>query len=414
MKTWLYRIALFMLLFGTSASTFGNNYSSSLLNAMINLAPLVSLAVIVICYFSFPGFYKAIAWVLVLSVILLVLESKYEYNQFMYSYFVIKRFAYCGVALSTYYVVSKAGPLKIEYAINIIFGILFLDQILLGQIFSYNLTSETRTTLSPDALYLVIPFVYYLVRYIREYQLKYLVGSLFTFIIIAFLLHRTVISAAAVAAGIVFILAVLGKVSTTRLPIGRTLVTFAIMLVVVTPFTDLLPESKVTSFMTSISGIFSPKEDNTGSWRVEQAEYYLSQVPERPWFGWRYTGYDRGEIMENEDFPEKGTIIHSQYIDMLYNYGAFGVFINVLLMVSALFVLYRSKRTLSVDQLVLFSFIVSGMVYAISYQLPVYYWGIIGVGMYYGLYPPIDHIDAAEYVDYEEFDKQHSSSTIAL
>ena len=414
MKTWIYRIALFALLFGLSASTYGGNYDSVLLDKLTNLAPLASILIFVVYYFRLPGFYKLIAWLILLGVILLVLESKYEYNQFVYSYFVIKRFAYCAVALGTYYIVSKTGPLKIDYAIYLIFGFLFFNQILLGHIFSYNLTSETRTTLSPDALYLVIPFIYYLVRYIREHQIVHLFGSLFTFIIIAFLLHRTVITAAVVAAGVMFGLAILGKVAGSNLPIVRTLITFCLILAISSPFTGLLPESKVNSFLENINGIFSPKEDNTASWRLEQSTYYLSQVPERPLFGWRYDGYDRGEIMENEDFPEKGTIIHSQYVDMLYNYGAFGLLINVALIVSALIVLYRSKRTLSVDQLVLFGFIVSGAVYAISYQLPVYYWGFVGIGMYYGLRPPVYYHDEGEYTDSEDSNGRFSLSPVTV
>ena len=36
----------------------------------------------------------------------------------------------------------------------------------------------------------------------------------------------------------------------------------------------------------------------------------------------------------------------------------------------------------------LFGFIASGLVFAISYQLPVYYWGMVGVGMFYALHRP--------------------------
>lgn len=384
MITWIYRIALFTLLFGLSALAYGGNHGSSLLLALVNLSPLMSIAIFVFGYFRLPGLYKLLAWVLVLGVILLVLESKYEYDQYVYSYFVIKRFAYCGLALSAYYLASRAEPLKIKHAVNLIFVFFFIDQILLGHIFGYGFSSETRTTLSPDAYYLLIPFLYYLVQYLKEHRLVDLLVALFSFLLIVFLLHRTVISAAVVAAGVVVGLSVLGKVSTGGLPLSRTLVIFALLVAIASPFTGLLPENKVDAIAASLGGILSPKEDNTGSWRVEQAEYYLSQIPDRPLFGWRYEGYDRGEIMENEDFPEKGTIIHSQYIDVLYNYGAFGILLNLVLILSALYVLYRSGRTLSTDQLVLFGFIASGLVYGISYQLPVHYWAFVGVGMYVG------------------------------
>lgn len=414
--TWVYRAGLFTLLFGLSALSYAGNYDNGLLLRLVNISPLVSLAIIVTCFFSFPGLYKVIAWLLLLGVVLLVLESKYEYNQFVYSYFVIKRFAYCGAALAAYYIVGKAGPLKIQYAVYLIFGFFFVNQILLGQIFSYDLTSESRTTLSGDALYLIIPFTYYLVTYLKERRLVYLFGALFVFVLIVFLLHRTVISAVAITAGSIIVLAFLGRVSTGRLPMGRTLVLFTLILFVATPFTDLLPESKTKAFIENIAGIFSPREDNTGSWRVEQGEYYLTQVPQRPWFGWRYEGYDKGEIMENEDFPDKGTIIHSQYIDMLFNYGAFGLAINLVLLVSAMIALLRSRRTLTTDQLVLFGLMVSSLVYGISYQLPVYLWAFTGVSMYYGLHPPVasTDIDDDEPTGEEAGEAHQPAQTIVL
>ena len=107
MITWFYRLLLFVLLFGVSALVYGGNQGSSLLSAVVNGTALAGIQALVLCYFSFPRLYKVIAWALLLGVILLVLESKYNYGQFVYSYFVIKRFAYCGLALSAYYVMGK-------------------------------------------------------------------------------------------------------------------------------------------------------------------------------------------------------------------------------------------------------------------------------------------------------------------
>ncbi len=383
MITWIHRLLLFVLLFGVSALVYGGNQGSSLLSMMVNVTALAGIPALVLCYFSFPGLYKIVAWLLVLGLIGLVLESKYEYGQFVYSYFVIKRFAYCGLALSAYYVMDKAEPLKFDYVVYIIFGFFFINQILLGQIFSYSLTSESRTTSAFEAFYLVIPFLYYFVLYLKEHKLIHLFVTLFTFALIVFLLHRSVISTVVIAAGLVVGLSFVGKLAANSLPVGRTVVVFAVLLLILAPLTSLLPGNKVDGFIENLSGILDPKEDNTGSWRVEQSTYYLGQFPERPLLGWRYDGYDRGEIMENEDFPEKGTIIHSQYIDMLYNYGIAGLAINLLLIIGTLISLYSLNRTFSTEQIVLFGFIFCGLIFGISYQLPVYYWGFVGLGMYY-------------------------------
>lgn len=386
--TWIFRIALFVLLFGVSPIVYGGNQLHPWLSHVVNLTALAGIPALVLCFFRFPVFYKVIAWVLALGIILLVLESKYEYGQWVYSYFVIKRFAFCGLALSAYYVMSRVGEVKLVHAVYLIFGFYFINQILLGQIFEYSLSSDTRTTTAFESLYLVIPFLYFLVRYLKEHRLGQLGMALFTLVFIVFLLHRSVIAAAVGAAGLVLGLAVLGKLAGNRLPLGRTAAVLAVVFALTGPLLGMLPEKKMESFMESMNGLLDPKEDNTGSWRVEQSQFYLSQIPKRPLLGWRYVGYDRGEIMENEDFPEKGTIIHSQYIDQLYNYGALGLGITLVLILGTLVAMYRRNRTFTTEHLVLFGFLASGLVFGLSYQLPVYYWGFVGVGMFYGLHRP--------------------------
>ncbi|SFE65121.1 O-antigen ligase family protein [Spirosoma endophyticum] len=386
---WIYRIALYALLFGVSAIAYGGNAGSPFIEKAVNGLTLVGILALVGFYFKYPVLYKIAAWMLFLGVILLLLESKYEYNQYVYSYFVIKRFAFCGLALLAYYVVERAEPLKFSYVVYIIFGLYLINQILLGQLFSYALTAETRTTAAPDALYLVIPFVYYLVNYLKEHAISDLLKSLFTFAFIVFLLHRSVMTAAVVAAAVVIGLTAIGKLASANLPLGRTLIMLVVLVIIAMPLAGSLPGKKMEAFAESIGGIFDPKEDETGSWRIEQSEFYLSQIPARPLFGWRYAGYDRGEIMGNDEFPDKGTFIHSQYVDMLYNYGAVGLGINLLLIIGTLITIYRRNHKFTTEHAVLFSFIICGIVYGVSYQLPLYYWTVVGIGMFYGLKRPV-------------------------
>ena len=412
MLTWSYRIALFVLLFGVSALIYGGNSLNPLLDKATNGVSLIGIVALVAFYFRFPASYKVVAWILVLGVIGLLLESKYEYGQFVYSYFVIKRFAYCGLALLGYVVATQAGVLNIRYAVYLIFAFYVINQLFLGQIFSYNLTAETRSVTSNEALYLVIPFLYYLVMYLKERRIVDLLLMLFTFAFIVLLLHRSVISAAVVTIGVVAGLSLMGKLSTGGFPMGRTVATLTVLLIMLAPVISMLPGNKVNAFLENLGGILDPKEDDTGSWRLEQSEYYLSQIPDKPMLGWRYEGYDRGEIMENEDFPEKGTIIHSQYIDMLYNYGAAGLAINLFIILGTLLTMYRRNPTFSTDQTVLFGFIFSGLIYAVSYQLPVFYWGFVGLGMYYAYKRPAVSEPADE--DYLELDEDKTTPALPV
>ena len=420
MKTylmWIYRAVLFVVLFGLSALPYGGNLGNPLFDKVINGMALLGIFSLIIFYFRFPALYKVAAWLIGLGVIGLVLESKYEYDQLVYSYFVIKRFAYCGLALFTYVIVSQAGPLKIDYVVYLIILFFVINMLFLGQIFTYNLTSETRPVYSNETLYLVIPCVFYLVKYMGNRKIGNFLGLLFTFAFVVFLLHRSVISAAVIGIGTVAGLSLMGKLPTGGFPMGRTFATFIVLFILLSPALAMLSGSsnKVDAFLENIGGIFNPKEDETGSWRLEQSEYYVSQIPEKPILGWRYEGYDRGEIMENEDFPEKGTIIHSQYIDQLYNYGAAGLALNLFIILGTLLTMYVRNPTFTIAQTVLFGYIMSGLIYAVSYQLPVYYWGFVGVGMFYALHrPPDDATDEPYYHPHEEIEPDASPQQVVL
>lgn len=406
MKTWIYRMMLFVLLFGVSALIYGGNALNPLLDKVVNGITLVGIVGLIVFYFRFPPLYKVVAWLIGLGVIGLLLESKHEYGQFLYSYFVIKRFASCGLALLAFVAATQAGqPLKVQYAIWVIFAFYVINQLFLGQIFSYSLTSESRTVISSDALYLIIPLLYYVVMYLKERRVVDFLILLFTFAFIVFLLHRSVISSAVVVMAVVAGLSLVGKLPGRGFPMGRTVATLFVLAVMLAPVVSVLPGNKMNAFVENIGGILKPKDDETGSWRLEQSEYYLGQIPEKPLFGWRYEGYDRGEIMVHEDFPEKGTIIHSQYIDMLYNYGAAGLALNLLIILGTLLAMYLRNRTFSTDQTVVFGFLISGLIYAVSYQLPLFYWGFVGLGMYYAYQnntpEPTDDDETLEPDEYE-------------
>lgn len=386
MKIWIYRFILFLLLFGVSALPFKGDQMHPLLTIVTNLAGLSGSALLLAFYFYYPTPYKLLAWVITAGAVFLVLESLYSYNQYMYSFFVLKRFAYCGLALLTFIVMGRAGPggLKLSYVVNLIFVFYLINQVLLGQIFSYSLTNESRTTSAYESFFLVLPFSFFLVQYIRDRKQKDLFKALFTFVLIVFLLHRSVITTAVMAAGLIILLSATGKISNSRLQIRRTVSTLFALVLLVLPFLGALSPKRTDAFLETIGGIFSPSEDETGSWRIEQSTHYMNRFGERPFLGWRYDGYDRGEVMVHEDFAEKGTVIHSQYVDMLYNYGAVGLGINLFLIFSTLLYMYMYNKTFSAEQAVLFGFIASGLLFGVSYQLPVFYWSFVGLGMFYG------------------------------
>lgn len=382
---WVYRLLLFVLLFGNNSLTYGCNQLHPLLYPVADLTGLAGAVGLFIYFFEYPRAYKWAAWLLSLALFGLIIESLDTYGQYVYSFFVIKRLAYCGLALITYAVARRAGPLKIGWAIAIIGGLFFIAQIALGRIFSYGFTSDTRPTSAPETYYLMLPLLYFLMRYRQDRRYVDLLWTLFWFGLIVILLHRSVISSAVFAIGIILGLSVLGKVEGQgKWTAGRTLTTMVVLALLSLPFFSALSPKKLDAFLENIGGIAKPTEDETGNWRYEQSLYYWSKIPDRPILGWRYEGYDRGEVMANEDFPAKGTIIHSQYVDMLYNYGGAGLALNLFVILSTLWIIYRRNRQLTFEQTILFAFIASGLLFGVSYQLPIYYWSFVGLGLFFG------------------------------
>lgn len=390
-REWGYRLLLFVLLFGNNSLTYGCNQLHPLLYRVADLTGLAGAIGLFVFYFELPRAYKWVAWILSLSLFGLIIESLDTYGQYVYSFFVIKRLAYCGLALITYGVARRAGPQRLGWVVATVGILFFFAQIVLGRIFSYGMTSDTRPTSAPETYYLVLPLLYFLMRYRQDRRYLDLLWTVFWFALIVILLHRSVISSGLFAMGIVVLLSMVGKVGGEgKWSIKRTLTTLVGLLLLSLPFFSALSPKKVDAFLENIGGIAKPTEDETGNWRYEQSLYYWSKIPDRPILGWRYEGYDRGEVMANEDFPAKGTIIHSQYVDMLYNYGAAGLLLNLFIICATLWIIYRRNRRFTFEQTVLFAFIASGLLFGVSYQLPIYYWSFVGLGLYYGRHQKTD------------------------
>lgn len=86
LKTGLYRLALFVLLFGVGSLAYGANQLHPMFSKVTNLTAAFTAAGMMLFYFQYPTSYKVLAWILTLGVIGLVLESLYLYNQYVYSF----------------------------------------------------------------------------------------------------------------------------------------------------------------------------------------------------------------------------------------------------------------------------------------------------------------------------------------
>ncbi|RIV22499.1 O-antigen ligase family protein [Fibrisoma montanum] len=384
MKQKIGKALFFIILFATEAMCYGGDVESVIAYQMNNILAVFGIPFLfILALYRFPAIYNFVLYALIIGTIGLIFESLYTYNQILYSPFVVKRFFYCGVALIAYFIAVKLSPFPIKTAVWLIFLFFFINQIILGKIFTYRLTPETRTQEASEALFMIIPFTYFFVQYLTKYKWSDLLKTIAVFTYTVLLMHRSVIASITFSALLIIGLSVLGRIPNSRLQIRRSIGTMLLLFFLAAPIITAISPTRVQAFVENIGGIFTPTEDETGSWRYEQTLYYWKKIAERPVFGWRYEGYEEGEVMENDGFSEKGTVIHSQYIDLLYNYGLFGLMLNLIIIVATLWALYKRHRYMTIDQLVLFSYIAGALVFGISYQFPVCYWSFVGLGMYH-------------------------------
>jgi O-antigen ligase len=140
------------------------------------------------------------------------------------------------------------------------------------------------------------------------------------------------------------------------------------------------------SLVSSFSDIQNSNNQGTGGWRSEQRDIYMSRIPEHPFLGWTYEGYDKGEVMataENEEWKgAKGTFIHSGYVYALYNFGIIGLLLQYGFILITLLYFYRIFDRQDPGQWALLTFLSSSYVYAWSYQLPDFFWAFLGIAVY--------------------------------
>src|SRR5690606_10390746 len=70
------------------------------------------------------------------------------------------------------------------------------------------------------------------------------------------------------------------------------------------------------------------------------------------------------------------------YVDRLFYFGVVGLVFTLLPMLYFIYRVYK-KPEFSFDQLVICSFVLTGITYAISYDWPLFFYGMIGIAIAY-------------------------------
>jgi O-antigen ligase len=129
------------------------------------------------------------------------------------------------------------------------------------------------------------------------------------------------------------------------------------------------------------------------------SEGFTSMAMERPLFGWTFDGFEMKNPLVDW-WPEKsGQHFHEGFMEMLFYHGILGLLLKYFYV---LYLGYKAfSRNLDPKAIILIAFSLSGLLFSLSYVLPLVYWGMVGICLYY-LEREKEPVDDAEDIEYVE------------
>ncbi|MDX2048953.1 MAG: O-antigen ligase family protein [Chitinophagaceae bacterium] len=338
---------------------------------------VVHFSVTALCFFELPRLLKIIAVGVFLHFFYIMFLSYWEYNTFfMYPHVFNKVLVPLGVCCS-FLIIHRMGY-KLETVIKWIYILLFIKIVYLfvsGEREGFRWGGDYRIINSMEAGMLLIPFIHYSLLYISKKE--GVTKALFPLVFIFIAQHRTVWIAATLA--IIIILLKYPKV------IGKFALTVCIVAVAaIYSLQGLFDNKFMDELYQQVEDIQKFREQGNGGWRMEQNEFFLSRIFQKPILGWDLQAFEFGDIMEVEGWEEKGTHIHSAYIDHAYYFGLYGL----VLLYMGFFVLARKIFRTNEGGLVFCIYAACMFSFGTSYQLPAHAYFFCGWGLtfFYPLY----------------------------
>jgi O-antigen ligase len=134
----------------------------------------------------------------------------------------------------------------------------------------------------------------------------------------------------------------------------------------------------------SVSDIENYDKQGTGGWRMTQIKSYIPFVEENFVFGMRFAGFELPIQFYREDIDApvfedgNGHFFHSFYLEIFFYLGLIGM---ILFLIPTLYAILRGIKmeTLNTNQIILYAFACSGFVFGLSYVLPPFYYGCLGL-----------------------------------
>jgi O-antigen ligase len=242
-------------------------------------------------------------------------------------------------------------------------------------------SGDSRIIHARSIFTMIIPFLWYLHKYITTKKRNYLIPFAFCFVVILLHQHRSVWSSTCVSLFFYFIGTLINKKASVDRFSTLAFGSFIVLLVVGFFISNMFP-GFIDFLADRFSEIFDPaKEGSTGNFRIQQRETYFKLFLERPVFGWTFDGFELPNPLVDW-WPEKtGQHFHEGYIEMLFYHGVVGLVLKYSFLV---YLLYRAfTRNLSEHSIILISFCLAGITFSFNYVLPLVYWGHVGMCLYY-------------------------------
>lgn len=239
---------------------------------------------------------------------------------------------------------------------------------------------------SNSVLFLVLPLLYFFNDYFKRKTFISLLLFLLMLGFILFLNHRSVWIASIVA---LFINILLLKKTDIELKLTDFLPIITVPSIAFILIFSLVISANpeiIETIVERIADIQNAETQGTGSWRLEQFYSYLPYIQDNLLIGMRFEGF---ELPVQFFHAEAGTAVfaantghhfHSFYVDRVFYMGMFGLFL-LLLPFFYLFINIFRKSVVTSEQAILVSFVAGGLIYGFSYNLPVYFFGLLGIAV---------------------------------
>lgn len=335
---------------------------------------------------------KIYIFLFTLLIIKLVFESLYLYGNFF------KQFTLFTVIYPVVYVVFIKYICRsldfdlLEFVAKFYLFAYIIFMVMYGRGFSFSLamvdmedygpfSGDSRIIHARSILMLTIPYLWYLSRYLQTKKIINLLVFFFCFAIILIHQHRSVWSSTIFATLVFILLTVKSNKKTVSGFYNLTLVCLVILALGVFYISSLYPN--FLNFMADrFSEIFNPeKEGSTGNFRIEQTQIYGEFIKQRPILGWSFQGFSlRNPLVDWWD-ENTGQHFHEGFVEILFYHGIVGLILKYSFLVIIFIKAFTQK--LSNEAIILVSFCLCGLLFSLSYVLPIVFWAHVGLCLYY-------------------------------